>query len=120
MNRAMQIICLYVIQNLMQLSSTYFRWLDAFKDANAFRFSTYFVSYTSESTCLIMGIGTLSTKKDIPKESEEKYVAKEQNGRETYKEEDRKKDKECDTFVNNISRRNVATEAVEEFKLLQW
>ena len=35
------------------------RWIDAFKDANGFRFSTYFVSYTSEATCLISGIGTM-------------------------------------------------------------
>ena len=63
-----------------------------------------------------MGIGTLSIKKDIPKESEEKYVTKEQNGRETNKEEDREKHKDCDNVVNNISRSNVTTEAVE----VQW
>ena len=36
-----------------------FRWLDAYRDANAFRFSTYFVSFVSESACLAMGIGTI-------------------------------------------------------------
>ena len=38
------------------------RWVDAFKDANGFRFSTYFVSYTSEATCILSGIGTVCPK----------------------------------------------------------
>lgn len=37
-------------------------WVDAFKDANGFRFSTYFVSYTSEATCILSGIGTVCPK----------------------------------------------------------
>eukprot|EP00794_Sanderia_malayensis_P007254 gene7254-8062_t len=62
---------------LPQLGSS--KWLDAYKDANGFRFSTYFVSYISESTCLVMGVATIHHVSEKSTDTEVQEVSS-QNG----------------------------------------
>lgn len=45
--------------NCKKLASNHYRWWLAYREAQQFRFSHYFISYISEATCLLMGIGTL-------------------------------------------------------------
>lgn len=49
----MYYVCLY--HKLMFIC----RWWQAYREAQQFRFSHYFISYISEATCLLMGIGTI-------------------------------------------------------------
>ncbi|XP_065058224.1 protein-serine O-palmitoleoyltransferase porcupine-like [Rhopilema esculentum] len=49
-------------------------WIDAYKDANGFRFSNYFVSYTSELTCIAMGIIRIFPPDGVSTEKENKDV----------------------------------------------
>lgn len=41
------------------------RWLLAYRDAQSFRFSHYFISYLSELTLTMSGLGALKTNGDL-------------------------------------------------------
>ena len=44
---------------------SHFRWLVAYRDAQSFRFSHYFVSFLSEVTVLLCGLGAINVGDDV-------------------------------------------------------
>lgn len=44
----------------------HFRWLHAYRDAMSFRFSHYFISYMSEVTGILSGLGATGNREEEP------------------------------------------------------
>jgi len=72
------------IQHFLSMVPTYVpliegnKWWNAYKDAQSFRFSHYFISYFSTSLCLIMGIGVFEKKQLNEKEEKSDEIKKEE------------------------------------------
>lgn len=68
------------------------RWWIAYKEALTFRFSHYFVSYISESTCLLVGIGTIANSggKAVSTNAQTKANKEEKNGKKLKQKDEHK------------------------------
>lgn len=72
------------------------RWWIAYKEALTFRFSHYFVSYISESTCLLVGIGTIANSggKAVSTNAQTKANKEEKNGKKLKQKDEHKNSNE--------------------------